>query len=515
MKNYKYNLLLLVIFAFGILLRILKISFSGPVSFDEAWSYWQGAKSITTLFNDIAVDKHPPLFYLLMHIWNMFYYSELWIRLPSLFASIMNMILFYLLSKKVFKSDSMILISFILFSLSSHQISYGSIARMYTLSTTFSLLGIYAFFQSMDKPGKKWSIINSIANLFFLMTHYIGVFSIIAQISFLSFNTFKKKYRKDLLINWILCHSPYLIIGIYFFPSFVSQLSAGGLAPAWIAVRIGRPSIFDGFFQAILGDLNSAYWLTYFGYTGHFLFICKFLLGICILGFVLMSLFSIDKLPRLKTIRNEPKLSFLIFFYLLPVSVFWLISQFEPIFVKRYFIPFQFAWYLILSFCCLNLLRGIIKFIFPIILAALLLTNIIIYTYAPYQESDWKKKSELIVQNWEKDDILLIVPIADIIRFKFYAGPNENIKFDKSLYRKIFKSKSNPVQTKDLEDVFLNKKNPYKRIWYHEEVNTGLSDEFILQEKGTIFNFFRNNYKINRQLSFQDKRGALTLFQLN
>jgi uncharacterized membrane protein len=95
-RVFKFSLYVVV--SIGILLRVAQLIHASTLSFDEAWSWWLGSQNILKLLAIAATDKHPPLFYLFIHFWNMNFQNELWIRLPSLIVSIFNIWIFYKLS---------------------------------------------------------------------------------------------------------------------------------------------------------------------------------------------------------------------------------------------------------------------------------------------------------------------------------------------------------------------------------------------------------------------------------
>jgi hypothetical protein len=230
-------------------------------------------------------------------------------------------------------------------------------------------------------------------------------------------------------------------------------------------------------------------------------------------GLFFLGLCDFEKFPKVK-LKWEPKMWFLALFYLLPIVSFWSISQIEPIFVSRYFVPYNFAWYIIISY---NLYRNSYKkvnrFFLTVLISALLIDSVMLISN-PYQESNWKEKTSLMKENWQQYDVALILPPSDIIRCKFYAGKDSKIYLDKDLYKKIFSSRPNPVSQRDLEQAFVVNKPTYKRLWYHKETQTGLSAEFNLCKEETIYNFLTDHFTKVDDMEYHDARGRLSLFLL-
>lgn len=500
-RSWPTKYVVAAIFLLGASLRIWKFIEGGPVSFDEAWSYWLGSKALSDLFRIMATDKHPPLFYLLMHFWNSSYHSESWIRIPSLLFSLSSMWFFYLLLKKFTDSKAVIIVGFLLFAFSHDQVEYGAYARMYSLATMLAIIAVYSFFNILDNPRKKWFIINSLTNVLFVLTHYIGLFSIFAQFVYLLILRSRNKMPRSTLTRWTLHHAPFAIIGLFCLPFFFLQLHAGGVAPKWISVMYGAPSLSRLFGQIFCTNLFRLF-------PSHL----RLIIEVLIVAILLLGL--VDK-KKIAIAGIDSKTAFLMLFYLLPIITFWSISQFEPIFIARYFIAFNFAWYLIILRFTQSGCFKKTSWALTSILSLFLILDIFVKLNNPYIESNWKEKAKIMEHNWRQGDVALVVPPSDIIRLKFYEKNTSTIKIDRNLYKKMFRSRPNPVTEKDLEYAFTEGKFSYKRIWYHEETHTGLSADFYLNRERTIYNFLKSHFKEEVGLEYKDERGILVLFTTN
>ncbi len=493
------------IICLGIVLRGVKLVLAGPLSFDEAWSFWLGEKNFLSLLHVLSTDKHPPLFYLLMHFWNKYVYSEMWIRLPSFFFSVISLFVFLRLAQHIFKKTAYIVLSTFFFAIMPDQVVFSAVARMYALDTLLVLLAVYSFVKILTGENSKWFWINGLVNALMLATHYIGIFVVIAQglIGIYS-SMFRKTLTKKHFRKWLVVQLPYVIVILAGLPFLAKQLTAGGtLSPRWISVMEGVPSKYDLMMQ--ITQLN--------------FFIIKGRSNRILAGYAITLIFLLSAFQREEKIspalRTESEYWFIVLIYLLPVVSFWVISQFHPIFVKRYFVPFQFAY-------CLLIIRGISTIPFKAIGYGVLLIFFLASgklsqkaITEPYQESDWKTKSQIIAKNWQDGDVLLIIPPADFIRFKFYAGLQSPYNINRKLYEDLFRNKPNAITDNDLERVLLNPTFPYHRIWFHEEVKTGLSADFYLQKEGTILSFLERHFAEKKKYRFEDVRGTLRLFVIS
>jgi len=503
----KITYLITLVLFIGAALRIYKFFISGPVSFDEAYSYWIGSKSLMKLMALAAVDKHPPLYYLFMHFWNYLFYSELWIRVPSLIASLFSLVLFVRVSRQLLKTEHLVLFAVTLFALDISQIQYAAIARSYAITSSFVLLSMYSFFALLDsKQERSWYWLNVISNLLLTLLLYTGAFVFFTQALMMLVLILYKTERKPIAIRWFKYHILLIILFIILIPYVYQQISIGGFAPKWIAELVGEPYREMLFLQGTLLDLN-LYKIDMFEFR---IIVGASIALIIFLGAILKRdsfTFSFSK---------SIKFWSLVIVYGLPPLVFWIVSHIEPIFVSRYFLIFYFAYYILLVYA-LDHLKYIrkISLIFVLFFAIGVLSLMEGVYSDTYRESDWKTKSALIAANWQQDDLLLIIPHADGVRAKFYLKDMRKYKVDLNVYRDIFKSKTKVITDATLDSVFVDWKYPYKRIWFHEEKETGLSAEFeVVQTEGFIYHYLDSLYIQVDSLQFDDEHGILSLFEL-
>ncbi len=504
-NNIYYQILLGLIFSVGIGLRIERILHTSTLSFDEAWSWWLGSQNLTKLLFIAATDKHPPLFYLFMHFWNMLFKSELWLRLPSLIASIANLWIFYKLSVYILKNRYFVLFALILFAIDPMQLWYTSVARSYMPGTTFVMLSTWSFFLFIDQQGKKWLIYNFIFNVIVILLNYIGILMVLIQ-----FFVFYILYLQNTVSGqsfrfWLKLNAGILILLLILLPYAVNQVLVGGFAPKWIASMEGVPGLSALLSQMSvlnynLFNITESAWRT------------TLQIGVFFIFFI-----SSVYLFRKKGISPFISSPFLLLFLLAfsPIVLFWIISKFEPVFVSRYFMMFYFAYYLLLSFL---LLKANYPRIIITILTVGLVSGFAAPTYKHFSkkniwETNWEKQSAIIDKNWQDGDVLLVLPIADLVRVKFYLNDFKN-KIDKNLYRQMFKSKTKAVTTAELDSLFDHWNFPYRRIWFHDEIKTGLAAEFFLAPENFVFKYLNTRFKADSTLQYTDAHGRLRLYYI-
>ncbi len=159
-------------------------------------------------------DFHPPLYYFFMKFWTqLFGYSEVALRFPSVIFSLLTGYVIYHIGKKL-KNEHAGLLAAVLFLFNPLIIYYSQEARMYMMATFFMAAALYYVIRLMKKTD--WSIHELLgANIFIFLsfaTFYGNIF-FIASLYFLIFIT--RKYRLTLfllpgLLLSVLIHLPLL-----------------------------------------------------------------------------------------------------------------------------------------------------------------------------------------------------------------------------------------------------------------------------------------------------------------
>lgn len=265
----KEKIVLALVLLLGAGLRLVNLDQSFWL--DEASQAQMSALSVKQIWFDRGGDFHPPLFYLLAHLWLQFGKSEVWLRLLPVTFGVANIYVLYLLAKKIIPGHQ-ILSSFLL-AIAPFHIYYSQEFRSYSLLCLLSTLSMYFLFQ---KKYMSLIIINSL--LFY--THYSSIFLLLTQL----FLVAKADYKKYLIHNtlYILLISPWL-------PQFLHQLNSGvnidTYLPGWRNV-LSLPTLKAfpvTLFKLIAGRINflskilyGLYIVFVFGVTFAALFVAKF-----------------------------------------------------------------------------------------------------------------------------------------------------------------------------------------------------------------------------------------------
>ena len=148
-ENRGLVLTLLTLLAFG--LRLIRISYQ-PLWWDEGWSLYFATTSIGDMLELTAVDIHPPLYYLLLHLWiRLFGPGVISVRLLSVLIGTATIPLLYAAGRRLSGHKGGLLAAFLL-ALSPFHIYYSQEVRMYGLVT---LLGLAALTFTMQWDARK------------------------------------------------------------------------------------------------------------------------------------------------------------------------------------------------------------------------------------------------------------------------------------------------------------------------------------------------------------------------
>jgi 4-amino-4-deoxy-L-arabinose transferase-like glycosyltransferase len=164
-------------------LRLARLAFQ-PLWWDEGWSVYFATTSMGDMLRLTAVDIHPPLYYLLLHLWvGILGSGPIALRLLSVCIGTATVPLLYAVGKQLFGKRTGLLAASLL-AISPFHIYYSQEVRMYGLVT---LLGLAAFYfalrweagnQGIGKLGNWLGYV--VAATAALYTEYLAAFLLLA-----------------------------------------------------------------------------------------------------------------------------------------------------------------------------------------------------------------------------------------------------------------------------------------------------------------------------------------------
>jgi len=225
-RNIDIIILMLVLIIYGYYSIFLSVA--KPLWRDEAFSSLIASQSITEIIQSTSSDFNPPLFYFLLHYWQLISTDTVFLRILPLVFSLLTIIVIYFTLPKIYKMKNKLYSWILLFFL----ISNGSIfyysyeLRPYSMLMLFSYLTFYAGLLYQKEQIIKHKVLLILSSVFLLYTQTMGIYfwvilSIIIIISLISKKDWKTLRRIMFLYLLIsLLYLPWLYVIISQFQNF-------------------------------------------------------------------------------------------------------------------------------------------------------------------------------------------------------------------------------------------------------------------------------------------------------
>jgi uncharacterized membrane protein len=221
---------------------------------DELFSIRYARLSPWALLADVAAnDNHPPLYYLLLHVWVLLFgESEFAVRSLSVIFGVLTVAVVYRFGTALYDERTGVLAAFVL-AIASFSIYWSQEARMYSLLPLLAAVSVYHLWRLMHGAGGGHVVGYLVATAALLYTQSYGLFIVAAQNSYLLMLWLLGAHRELKLRpkRWIglqlgvaLLFLPWLIVLI----SRVSQLQTEGFwieRPTFLTL-VGTISEFSG-----------------------------------------------------------------------------------------------------------------------------------------------------------------------------------------------------------------------------------------------------------------------------
>ena len=429
---------------------------------------------IRILTDFIKSDNHPPLYYLILKAWtDVFGFSEVSIRLPSVLFGVGSVLFTFLIAKKInlkFPETPAMFLAF-----SQFHIYYSQEARMYSAACFFSTIAIYFFIRILDQRNsnlKNW-ILFSLAITTLIFTDYAPIF----LLPIFWIIVFKKKKDIKFWKNFVFAHIPIFILGFFWIPTFFYQVGRGSwliqTLPKWKTVAGGAnlKQLVLVWMKFVFGRITLANKLLYYS-------------SVLLASFpVLVSLVN--------SFKKRNKNTFTIWmWFVIPIVLGFLTSFIFPAFIYFRFLYVVPAFYLLIAWGIENFRDSKIK---TLLTLAVLIPNILswfIYiSDASQQREQWREAVRFVEGNIKKGEVVIFEfpePFAPYIwyskRLNQAQGVTNSIKSDFL--------KTQKITSETIED---------KSGIYHFEYLKELSDEDDVVQKTLTSSGFRISKIYNYQ----------------
>jgi mannosyltransferase len=320
-RNQK--LLLAGIFILAAVLRVIVIC-SRNIQYDDAFSYFLAKQSISEIIKGTAADTMPPLYYFLLHFWQLIS-KEIWfLRLLSVLMSLGAITFLFLFLFRAFDPIAGLWGAFFA-AISPIQIYHAQDIRMYALLAFCGMAYLFFFYLSWNSVNKtsrgKWIWVGLIVfGLGTMYTHNLGIFWIISPIFFLVF-------KRDWKYLWKFLGS-LLIIGMLSLPWLV--FVPGQMQKIQTAFWTPRPGLAEIVQAVILLTYNLPAESQIFFYIG---------------AVISLEIFILVVIRSFKMMKSHPNILLLDVMALIPPFLLFITSYItRPVFVIRGFIPAQLVF---------------------------------------------------------------------------------------------------------------------------------------------------------------------------
>ncbi len=399
----------------GAALRTYRLD-SEAMWLDEVATIREGAgRSFVGVLVDLPLDDpHPPLYYLIVHVWTrIFGYGPVSLRSISVLAGVAAIPIVYLFARTVFDRRTG-LIAGVLTAVSPFYIQYAQEARMYALFLLLTVTSMYLFVL-LGRSGSHRTVGGYVVVAVLLaVTHVYGLFILLAQN--IVWATYLATDRRPTFWSpprrWLLAQ---MIVGLLLLPwigVLVYRALSGG-SPGWLPI--------PGW------DLLRATWLQFLAGPVQPPFDPGIMAAasLALIGLALVNLAGLhDATARLVREEDLDVLYLLAAWAFVPIAVGYLISHtLSPIYWPRYAIGASLGLLLLIA-------RGIAVLPRPE-LRWLLIGLVVATLFVPlgtYYEETQKQQFDQVVADIEAeatdDDIVLITDSYMIHPYLYYAVPH-------------------------------------------------------------------------------------------
>jgi mannosyltransferase len=286
---------------------------------DEAFSHAIARLTFPSMWDSITSEESfSGLYYVLLHLWERWGQSEIWLRLPSVVFGLLAAYSLFVLNRRLFGAATAAIAS-ILLAINSYFVQYQQEARTYTLALFLVVLATYLFVVALDhRSTRAWMGYGGVCALA-IYAHFFSAFVIGAHLISLTISPSRPRLRHLFIA--------YGLTAALITPLLVVAENAGSLQRAFIE----EPNL--GSFEWLFLHLTGAGGVA--TREGHLLLLAYFV--ICATGVFFLSRTVLRR--REYPLTQRAWASGLVLLWLsVPVLGAFAVSSIRPIFLPRYLI---------------------------------------------------------------------------------------------------------------------------------------------------------------------------------
>jgi len=437
---------LIIILILGFILRLVNLNQS--LWLDEAVQAITSKGSFLGLFTELHGDFHPPLYHFLMWGWvHLFGNGEIAMRLPSVFFGTATIYVVCLIAKKLLaKKSKFPLIAALFLATAPFHIYYSQEARTYAMTVFLAALSTYWFIKMINKSGQrqKSSFFYILSTVLLLYADYYGLFVFLAQI-IAGMIILRKKITK------VLLH--YVSVFLLFLPC---------LPLLWIQLKTGSQA--TAFLPEWGRLVNLSFWkalpLTFIKFSiGRItIFNKKIYAAVAAVLFLSYGLILLNGFFKNKKFRINDLLLIILFWFLGPVLLAWLISFFIPNYQPFRLLLALPAFYLLLVYGISKFFSRKTQVALVVFILVVNLFSLGVYYFNPYfHREDWRGVVNYIEENGNEKTLALIPSETSHWPYDYYSQKKVPLV---GVARGF-----GVVKKQDLANLVVSEKEP-ERIYY-------------------------------------------------
>ena len=315
---------------------VVYLGLKQSVWFDEAYSIDIAKQSWGEIVRLTAEDVHPPLYYWLLKFWMLLFGdNELALRsMSALFFGASLVTMGALLRKFFGAKTALFALAFILAA--PFLLRYGFEIRMYSLASCIGVLATYVLVTAVDtKQERRRRLLMGLYALLVVAGMYTLYFMALIWITHLVWLCIKSREKgKYLLIEGVVAYGVSLLLFLPWLPSVLAGLAGGTLSPVTHALN----------FDNLVGIVTYMFlyqppWRFSPGY------VAIIVVTLLLIGLIVWSGYTYA------TARQRRAMFLFALYFLVPIAVLFVVTQFKPIYLERYIAHFAIGGYALIGVC--------------------------------------------------------------------------------------------------------------------------------------------------------------------
>lgn len=167
-------------------------------------------------------DFHPPLYYLILKLWtNLFGYSEISLRVPSVIAGVLLVFIVYKIVKNI-SNEYAASLAAIFMAINPLAVYYSQEARMYMITAAAVTGAVYFFLKGNQKC--------------FIATFLVAILCDYVPLLMIPYFLLFTQDKKKILVQLGICFLLYIPITLLLITQLQSGLNLAGVSPGWAGI---------------------------------------------------------------------------------------------------------------------------------------------------------------------------------------------------------------------------------------------------------------------------------------